>query len=110
MREALVRQAAPQKSWPAVEMIRTNLPQPLPSASTSRLGAKPSAAFAASTFLTAKVIARRTIQPITAEEKIDLQTPLAAVIEAPCVSSETWAEASKPVIVYWVSRKPSGST
>ena len=41
IREALVRQAAPQKSWPTTEMIRTNLPQPVPSASTSSVGAKP---------------------------------------------------------------------
>ena len=34
----------------------------------------------------------------------------AADTEAPLVSSDTWAEASKPVIVYWVSRNPSGST
>ncbi len=27
---------------------------------------------------------------------------------APCVSSDRWADASKPVIVYCVSRKPSG--
>ena len=67
MREALVRQAAPQKSWPTTEMIRTNLPQPVPSASTSSVGAKPSASLAPSTLVTAKVIASSTIQPISAE-------------------------------------------
>ena len=36
--------------------------------------------------------------------------PLAAPSAAPWVSSERWAEASNPVIVYWVSRKPSGRT
>jgi hypothetical protein len=36
--------------------------------------------------------------------------PLAAPSAASCVSSDRWAEASNPVIVYWVSRKPSGST
>ena len=36
--------------------------------------------------------------------------PRAAALAAPAVSSETCALASKPVIVYWVSRKPSGST
>ena len=35
---------------------------------------------------------------------------MAAEIAASCVSSETCADASKPVIVYCVSRKPSGST
>ena len=36
--------------------------------------------------------------------------PLAAPSAAPCVSSDRWAEASNPVIVYCVSRNPSGST
>src|SRR5689334_4840080 len=36
--------------------------------------------------------------------------PLAAPDAAPCVSSERWAEASKPVIVYCVSSRPSGIT
>jgi hypothetical protein len=36
--------------------------------------------------------------------------PFAAAFEAADVSSDRCAEASKPVIVYWVSRKPSGST
>src|SRR3954447_16658836 len=110
MREALVRQAAPQKSWPTTEMMRTNLPQPEPSASTSSVGAKPKASLAPSTLVTATVIASSTIQAISAEQKIDFHPPCAADSAAPWVSSEMWAEASKPVIVYWVSRKPSGST
>ena len=36
--------------------------------------------------------------------------PLAAAIEADEVSSDRWAQASKPVIVYCVSRKPNGTT
>ena len=36
--------------------------------------------------------------------------PLAAPIDAPLVSSLRWAQASKPVIVYCVSRKPNGMT
>ena len=36
--------------------------------------------------------------------------PFAADVAADAVSSERWAQASKPVIVYCVSRKPSGST
>ena len=36
--------------------------------------------------------------------------PLAAAIDAVEVSSERWADASKPVIVYCVSRKPNGTT
>ncbi len=35
--------------------------------------------------------------------------PLAAALDADAVSSERWAEASKPVIVYWVSRNPNGT-
>ena len=34
--------------------------------------------------------------------------PLAAAFDAAPVSSERWAEASNPVIVYCVSRKPNG--
>ncbi len=41
---------------------------------------------------------------------MDCQMPLAALLAAPWVSSDRCAEASYPVIVYWVSRKPSGST
>ena len=41
---------------------------------------------------------------------MDFQIPFAAVIWAPRVSSERWADASKPVMVYWVNNKPSGST
>jgi hypothetical protein len=36
--------------------------------------------------------------------------PLAAAVEADAVSSDRWAQASKPVIVYCVSRKPNGTT
>ena len=35
--------------------------------------------------------------------------PLAAAFDADAVSSERCAEASKPVIVYCVSRKPNGT-
>ena len=35
--------------------------------------------------------------------------PLAAAIDADSVSSDRWAHASKPVIVYCVSRKPNGT-
>ena len=41
---------------------------------------------------------------------MDFQMPFAAPSAAPWVSSERCAEASKPVIVYWVRRKPSGRT
>ena len=35
--------------------------------------------------------------------------PLAAAFDADAVSSDRWAEASNPVIVYCVSRKPNGT-
>ena len=35
--------------------------------------------------------------------------PLAAAVDADSVSSDRWAQASKPVIVYCVSRKPNGT-
>src|ERR1700682_6541201 len=41
---------------------------------------------------------------------MDFQIPLAEDKWADCVSSERCAEASKPVMVYCVSRKPSGRT
>ena len=63
-----------------------------------------------STSVAAKVIASSTNQPIRAESATDCQTPLAADISASVVSSATWAEASYPVTVYIVSRKPTGST
>ena len=34
--------------------------------------------------------------------------PWRRAIDAPLVSSDRWAQASNPVIVYWVSRKPNG--
>ena len=36
--------------------------------------------------------------------------PLAAELAAECVSSDRCAEASYPVMVYWVSRAPMGKT
>ncbi len=35
--------------------------------------------------------------------------PFAAALDASAVSSDRWAQASNPVIVYWVSRKPNGT-
>ena len=39
---------------------------------------------------------------------MDRQMPLAAALDADDVSSDRCADASKPVIVYCVSRKPNG--
>ncbi len=43
-----------------------------------------------------------------AEYTIERQMPLAAELAAECVSSDRWAEASYPVMVYWVSKAPMG--
>src|SRR4051812_1441530 len=58
----------------------------------------------------AKRKASNRIQPPIAEYRMDCQIPRAALLAAPWVSSDRCAEASYPVIVYWVSRKPRGST
>ena len=50
------------------------------------------------------------VRAAMAEYRIDFQIPLAAAFDADWVSSDRWAEASKPVIVYWVSRNPNGTT
>ena len=40
---------------------------------------------------------------------MERQMPFAAALDASAVSSERWAHASNPVIVYCVSRKPKGT-
>src|SRR6478752_5742208 len=110
MREELVRHAVPQKNWPIVEMISTISTADLVSALLSTAIDEPAPSLTALTSVAANVIASSRIQPITAEKKIERQTPLAADSAAPCVSSEMCAHESKPVIVYCVSRKPSGNT
>src|SRR6202035_1853149 len=69
MREALVKHATPQKSWPTVEIRITALAADELSAvvKIDRAG-KPALTISASwLFWIANVIASRTIQPITAE-------------------------------------------
>ncbi len=67
MREALVRQAAPQNSWPTVEISTTALSAAVESA-LSKIGSEPPPpSSTAATSLAAKVIASSTTQPITAE-------------------------------------------
>ncbi len=74
------------------------------------IGEKPAFLLISSTFVAAYSRANNNIHPPMPAKKIDLHRPFAAVMAAPLVSSETWAEASKPVIVYWVNKKPSGNT
>lgn len=49
-------------------------------------------------------------KPKTAEMPTDIKTPSGAFQAALFVSSERWAEASKPVIVYWAIRIPHTAT
>jgi hypothetical protein len=69
MREALVRHATPQKSWPTVEIRITALAAAELSDDVKIVRAgNPALTISASwLFWIAKVIASRTIQPITAE-------------------------------------------
>ena len=111
MREALVRQAAPQKSWPTTEMISTNLPQPVPSASTEQRR-REAERFVGAVDVGDREGDREQHDPAdhAPSRRSTSRPPSRADSEAPWVSSEMWAEASKPVIVYWVSRNPSGRT
>ena len=54
----------------------------------------PAPSFTASTSVAANRNASRTNQPISAEKKIERQTPCAAALAAPRVSSAVCAEAS----------------
>jgi len=47
---------------------------------------------------------------MTADQKIDFHRPLGAASAAFRVSSEIWADASYPMIVYIGSNMPSGNT
>ena len=91
-------------------MIRTALAQPSGSAVRKITGEKPKASLMSLTCVQANRNDSSRIQPPMPEKKIERQRPCAAAFEAPPVSSETCAEASNPVIVYCVSKKPSGST
>jgi hypothetical protein len=70
----------------------------------------PKPSLTAVTSVAANRIASSTNHPISAELATDCQTPFAAACSAPTVSSATCAEASYPVIVYMVNRKPTGNT
>lgn len=49
-------------------------------------------------------------KPNTAEQMIDVRTPIGALQDAFRVSSDRCAEASKPVIVYWLIKMPMQAT
>ena len=52
----------------------------------------------------------RTKKPKMAEKPTEVRTPRGALQEALRVSSDRWAEASKPVMVYWLMRTPHTAT
>ena len=94
VRDALVRPAAPQNSWPTVAMIRTSFAAQLSSALVKIAPTKPAPSLTRLTSLAANRNASSTNQPISAEKNTERHTPCAAVIAAPLVSSAVWADAS----------------
>jgi hypothetical protein len=94
MREQLVTQAMPQNSWPIVAISTTALLAVGVSALLKTASEEPRPSLTASTSEAANVIASSTNQPIRPDQKTERQTPLAAAIDAPLVSSERCAEAS----------------
>src|SRR4051812_10063186 len=99
VREALVRPAMPQNSWPIVQMISTALAAgDVRNVVMIGIGPPPPSVTAFSSE-TAKSSARRTNQPMIAEMTTDRQTPCEAATAASFVSSAVWADASYPVIV-----------
>src|SRR3954454_22392036 len=94
MREHEVTQAMPQNSWPIVAITTTTFCQLSGSAVENTASEPPASLLMPSTSVAANVIASRTIQPPTPDQNTDRQTPCAAGLAGPCVSSEMGAEAS----------------
>src|SRR5258708_1928086 len=90
----------PRKPGSTVAMITTILSQPAGRAVENTASEEPKPLLMPATSVAAKVIASSTIQPPTPDQNTDRQTPWAAALAAPCVSSEMCAEASYPVCVY----------
>src|SRR3954468_2360456 len=110
VRDALVMPAITQKIWPIVQMKITPFAAALLSA-PSMIGIEPPPPpVTAFSLCTANKSASRTSQPAMAEKNTERHTPCDAAIAAPRVSSAVCAEASYPVCVYIVSRKPTGIT
>src|SRR3954453_17827459 len=106
MRDALVTHDIPQNSWPTVTTLSTNFAVPVVSALVMIVPENPPAALIAFSSVAANVRASRTSQPMTPDQNTERQTPCAAPFAALRVSSEMCADASYPVCVYIVSRKP----
>src|SRR5919204_3697501 len=94
VRDALVRPAAPQKSWPTVAIRITSLAAQESSALVKIAPTKPAPSLTAFTSVAANRNASSTNQPMTADQKTDRHTPCAAAFAAPLVSSAVCAEAS----------------
>src|SRR5205807_708420 len=94
VRAPLVRPAVTQKIWPTVQMSRTSLADPDPSAPVMIGIDPPPPPVTPFSDWTAKSNASRTTQPAIAEKKTERQTPCAAATAAPRVSSAVCADAS----------------
>jgi hypothetical protein len=71
---------------------------------------KPRFSSAPSVLGTANVTATSRKKPKKTEATTDMYMPTAADRDAWFVSSAMWAEASKPVMVYWAIRSPVAKT
>src|SRR6266705_1320860 len=110
VREQEVSPAAPQNSWPTVQMSKTALAAAEVRA-VSMIGIEPPPfSVIAGTLEAANTSESSTAHPAIAEKNTERQTPFAAPSAAPRVSSAVCAEASYPVCVYIVRMKPIGST
>src|SRR3954454_17643756 len=94
IREQEVTQAMPQKSCPIVAVTTTTFCQPNGSEVEKTASEEPKPLLMPSTSVAAKVIASSTSQPPTPDQNTLRQTPCAAALAAPWVSSEMCAEAS----------------
>src|SRR3954466_4756376 len=97
MREQDVTQAMPQNSWPTVAMSTTTFCQLSGSEVANTASELPAPLLIPATSVAANVMASSTIQPPTPDQKTARQTPWAAALAAPWVSSEMCAGASYPV-------------
>src|SRR3954468_8572105 len=94
VREALVRPAMPQNSWPTVQISSTALADAELSAVVMIGIEPPPPALISLMCVAAKSSASRTNQPAMAEKNTERQTPCDAEIAASRVSSAVCAEAS----------------
>ena len=94
VRDALVKPAAPQNSWPTVAIRITSFAAHESSAEVKMTVEYPAPSSIALTFVAANRNDSSRTQPMMAEKKTERQTPCAAAFAAPWVSSAVWAEAS----------------